>query len=521
MSSESTTVQIAPGLARPWAAARPRHSLRLTAAERKYLLVLTDLILVNVSLLAAVTMWNLFSLSLPALLAQAKWFITLSVLWGIVSTVLDVYDLARSANTTSIMASAGLAALLSALLYLAIPWLTPPVLTRRYALGFVLLTASTVIAWRVFYAQTLVQPAFRRRAIILGAGESAQALIQALKQAGQADDANPFCGTGYQVVGLVADQPAPMREDADEGGSKGRGSRRRLSSAAYRNQASGPDVPLLGETHQLVRLARQQGVDEIIVALDDERGLSPETYEVLLDCCELGLQVNTLATVSERLTGRLPVHYARRDLHLILSPADSPAARLYGALKRLLDILLALFGLVMLAQFIPWVALGNALTSRGPLFFRQQRVGQGGRSFALFKFRSMIPNAEQVTGAVWCGEDDPRITPVGRWLRRTRLDELPQFINILRGEMSIVGPRPERPHFVGQLAHALPIYRARHAVKPGLTGWAQVRYSYGSSVEDGRVKLEYDLYYVKHASFYLNLLILLQTVRVVLGFRGQ
>jgi lipopolysaccharide/colanic/teichoic acid biosynthesis glycosyltransferase len=133
----------------------------------------------------------------------------------------------------------------------------------------------------------------------------------------------------------------------------------------------------------------------------------------------------------------------------------------------------------------------------------------------------MIPHAEGVTGAVWCDEDDPRITPLGRWLRKTRLDELPQFINVLRGEMSIVGPRPERPHFVGQLAHALPIYRARHAVKPGMTGWAQVRYSYGNSVEDGRVKLEYDLYYVKHASFYLDLLILLQTVRVVLGFRGQ
>ena len=246
MSSESTIVQIAPGLARPWSVARPRFSLRLTAAERKYLLVLIDLILVNASLLAAVTIWNLFSLSLPALLAQAKWFITLSVLWGIVSTVLDVYDLARSASTTSIMASAGLAALLSALLYLAIPWLTPPVLTRRYALGFVLLTASTVIAWRVFYAQALVQPAFRRRALILGAGESAQALIRALKQAGQADDANPFRGTGYQVVGLVADQPARMEDGI-------------------------ADVPLLGETRQLVRLARQQGVDEIIVALDDEK----------------------------------------------------------------------------------------------------------------------------------------------------------------------------------------------------------------------------------------------------------
>ncbi len=496
MSSESATVQIAPELARPWPAAWPRIRLRLTATERKYLLILTDLILVNGSLLAAVTMWDDFSPSLPVLLANAKWFITLSVLWCIAGAVLDVYNLARSASTTSIMISAGLAALLSTLVYFTIPWLTPPVLSRTYALSFLLLNASTVVAWRVLYAQALVQPAFRRRALVLGVGESSRALIRALKQAGGADDANPFRGTSYQVVGLVADRPAQLGEDAD-------------------------GLPLLGDARGLVRLARQHGVDEIVVALDDGHALSLEAHEVLLDCRELGLQVNTLATVYERLAGRVSVDYAQRDLHLILGPADSPASRLYVALKRLPDILLALIGLVLLALIVPWVALGNALCSPGPLFYRQQRVGKGGRPFALLKFRSMIPHAERASGAVWCEEEDPRITPVGRWLRKIRLDELPQLINVLLGEMSIVGPRPERPHFVGQLARALPLYRARHAVKPGITGWAQIHYGYGNSVEDGRVKLEYDLYYVKHASLFLDLLVLLHTVRVVLGLRGQ
>jgi lipopolysaccharide/colanic/teichoic acid biosynthesis glycosyltransferase len=195
---------------------------------------------------------------------------------------------------------------------------------------------------------------------------------------------------------------------------------------------------------------------------------------------------------------------------------------LYVAAKYCLDMALALVGLLFLGVVVlPLVAIANALTSPGPIFYRQERLGKGGRPFTLIKLRSMVRDAERCSGVVWCGKDDPRITPVGRFLRKTRLDELPQLLNVLRGEMSIVGPRPERPHFVGQLAHTFPLYRARHAVKPGITGWAQVHYEYGDSVEDARIKLEYDLYYVKHASLYLDLLTLLHTVRIVLGAKGQ
>jgi lipopolysaccharide/colanic/teichoic acid biosynthesis glycosyltransferase len=174
-----------------------------------------------------------------------------------------------------------------------------------------------------------------------------------------------------------------------------------------------------------------------------------------------------------------------------------------------------------MAAITPAVALANALWSPGPLLYRQTRTGKGGRSFVLIKFRSMVVDAEERCGATWCEDRDTRITPVGRLLRRTRLDELPQFINVLRGEMSAVGPRPERPSIVGQLARELPLYRARHAVKPGVSGWAQIRYRYGNSVEDARCKLEYDLYYIKHANLYLDLLIVLQTLRVVLSMRGK
>jgi len=497
MTSKSIPVPIpSKESVRPWKMLWSRIGLRLAATERKMLLMLIDLLLINGALLAAVTIWNAFPLSLAALVDHGKWFITLSVLWLIIGTVLDVYNLARAASTTSIIINTSLAVLLSVFVYLAIPWLTPVLGTRSYAFGFLLLSVSTVVAWRVFYAQALVQPAFRRRVLILRSEESARALIHDLKKAGQGEDANPFRGTGYQIVGLVADQPTQ--------GLGGVG-----------------EIPLLGEARRLVQLAREHEADEIVTAVDDGRSLSVEAYQALLDCRELGLQINSLATVYERLTGRLPVDYAQADMHLVLGPTDSLVAYLYAAVKRLEDIVLGVVGLVLLALICPFVAVGNMLWSPGPLFYRQQRIGKGGRPFSVFKFRSMIPNAEQVTGTVWCGDKDPRITPIGHWLRKTRLDEIPQIINVLHGEMSIVGPRPERPRFVGELDRALPLYRARHAVKPGITGWAQIRYRYGNSVEDSRVKLEYDLYYVKHASIYLDLLIILQTVPVVLGFKGH
>lgn len=186
-----------------------------------------------------------------------------------------------------------------------------------------------------------------------------------------------------------------------------------------------------------------------------------------------------------------------------------------------MDLLVATGCLLILGLLIPLVALFNRLDTPGPLFYRQTRVGLGGRLFQVIKFRSMRADAEGGTGAVWAAADDPRITGVGRWLRKSRLDELPQVINVLRGEMSIIGPRPERPEFVDDLARQIPYYRARHAVKPGITGWAQVRYGYGNTVDDARTKLEYDLYYVRHASFYLDSLIALKTVGVMFKLQGR
>jgi len=186
-----------------------------------------------------------------------------------------------------------------------------------------------------------------------------------------------------------------------------------------------------------------------------------------------------------------------------------------------MDILVASVGLIILAFLFPVLALALYLDSSGPIFYIQERVGKGGRVFNLVKFRSMVPNAEVNGGAVWAEENDPRATRVGRFLRRTMLDELPQFINVLRGEMSIVGPRPERPLFADQLAEEIPFYRARHAAKPGMAGWALINYGYSSSVGDALVKLGYDLYYIKHQSIWLDVMILLKTLGAMVALRGR
>jgi lipopolysaccharide/colanic/teichoic acid biosynthesis glycosyltransferase len=228
-----------------------------------------------------------------------------------------------------------------------------------------------------------------------------------------------------------------------------------------------------------------------------------------------------MASLYERLTGRVPVEHAGRNLHVILPLSDSPGHRAFWAAKRLVDLLAGVVGLVVLGLIAPGVALANALRSPGPLFFWQTRVGKGGRPFRLVKFRSMVVDAEAESGAVWAREGDGRVTPVGRFLRRARLDELPQVWNMLRGDMSLVGPRPERPEFVAELVERVPFYQARHTVRPGLTGWAQVRYPYGSSVEDALMKLQYDLYYIKHQGLYLETSIMVKTAAVMLRFKGR
>ena len=469
-------------------------SLRLQTSERKLLLLVMDLLLINVALMVAVWIGSDRQMTAAMLLAPWKWYVTLVMVWIVAALFFDLYDLARSASTTNIMRSASAAAVSTTLLYSLIPNLTPTLQNRTQIFVFMGLAWLSIIAWRTAYSQLFIQPHFRQRALVVGAGWAGRTLVEAMRVA--PNDANPYRGTGYSLVGFIDDDPD-------------------LAGATVH------DIPVLGGQESLVPMAQTLEIDEVILAITHRHAIDSALFDDLLRCRELGIRLSTMSDLYERLLGRVPVQHVGRDLSMALPGADSAYHRLFGAMKRLIDLLGGLVGLAALAIAIPLVALANRINSPGPLFYRQTRVGRAGRLFQVIKFRSMIPDAEAASGVVWAAADDNRITPVGRFLRRTRLDELPQVVNVLRGEMSIIGPRPERPEFVERLAETIPFYRARHAVRPGLTGWAQVQYRYGSNEDDARIKLEYDLYYVKHASLLLDLRIALQTIPVMLMCKGR
>jgi exopolysaccharide biosynthesis polyprenyl glycosylphosphotransferase len=222
----------------------------------------------------------------------------------------------------------------------------------------------------------------------------------------------------------------------------------------------------------------------------------------------------------ERITGQVPVEYVMQNWSVVLPIEGDSIFNLYALFKRLMDVGLTLVAFVVFLVLMPFLALFIKLDSPGSVFYSQERVGLNGRVFRIYKFRSMRADAEARTGAVFSQEGDPRVTRVGRFMRKTRLDELPQLVNVLRGDMSIVGPRPERPEHVYRLVEKIPFYRTRHVIRPGLTGWAQVRYNYGSTDEDALVKLQYDLYYIRHQSLALDLNIMLRTVGKVVRMSG-
>jgi sugar transferase (PEP-CTERM system associated) len=273
---------------------------------------------------------------------------------------------------------------------------------------------------------------------------------------------------------------------------------------------------VIGTIDDIPAIVRDRAVDRVVVSLSDARGRLPmdRLLEMKLD----GVAFAHLASVYEEYTGKIAVENLRPSWFIFSDGFRKSAWT--GTVKRAMDVALSSIGLVVGAPLMILTALVVWLTSDGPVLFHQRRVGLQGKPITVHKFRSMRVDAEAATGAVWSQEGDPRITPVGRFLRRSRLDELPQLWNVLKGDMSFVGPRPERPEFVEQLTQQIPFYGQRHVVRPGLTGWAQIRYTYGASVEDAMMKLQYDLFYIKNHSIALDLYIIFSTIKTVVLRRG-
>jgi sugar transferase (PEP-CTERM system associated) len=334
-----------------------------------------------------------------------------------------------------------------------------------------------VTGWR-FALEWLSRVTPRERLLLVGTGPATVVLARELYQRKE---------LGVQIVGFVDPDPGKVGMPVINPGVIG----------------TIEDIPHIIGTH---------AVDRVVVSLADARGRLP--MDRLLDVKLSGVSFDHLASVYEEYTGKIAVENLRPSWFIF--SAGFRKSRIITAGKRLMDIGAAVAGLILAAPLMLITYAIVKLSSPGPALYHQRRVGQLGREFTIHKFRTMRTDAEAKTGAVWASAQDPRIYPLGRMLRRTRLDELPQLWNVLRGEMSFVGPRPERPEFVARLAREIPFYGQRHAVKPGVTGWAQVRYSYGASVEDAMEKLQYDLFYIKNLSIGFDLFIILSTIKTVL-----
>ncbi|MCA8974628.1 MAG: YraN family protein [Planctomycetes bacterium] len=324
---------------------------------------------------------------------------------------------------------------------------------------------------------------FGERVVIVGASEDALHLGRLIQH-------NPMAG--FELLGFIEEPNQPPIERRDD------------------------DAPLVGPIDNLLALCQREGISRVVVALRERRGRLP--VETLLACRTDGIMIEERESMFERLTGKLAVE-SMRPSYLIYGRGFTKDP-LTMALKRVVDIVAASLGLLLSLPICLLTVLLVKLTSRGPIFFTQVRTGQDGETFHVIKFRTMTVDAEKESGPVWATKNDSRVTPIGRFLRLSRIDEIPQFVNILSGHMSFVGPRPERPVFVDKLTHEIPFYPLRHTVKPGLTGWAQVQHSYGASVDDAREKLRYDLYYIKNMTLLFDLSIIMKTVAVILRGKG-
>ncbi len=396
---------------------------------------------------------------------------------------LGLYQRGVQERAAGFIVRLGLGFLLGTVALALLFYAVPPLFVGRGVLGLSLTIAfAGILITRAVFDRFAADEARKRRVLVLGTGVNAGRIHQQIEE-----DA----GLGFTVVGYV-----PLND---------------AKSLVPEYKTVLKDGPLLD-------LAIEYEVDEIVAAVDDRRRKLP--VDEILDCKMSGFPVLDLLTFFEKENACIKIDLLHPSWIIFSTGFQMGVGGLYG--KRLFDMLMGLLLLTAFAPIMILVAVASIIESKGrdPVLFRQVRVGQNGTLFQLYKFRSMRVDAEADGVARWATENDTRITPLGGFLRKTRLDELPQIFNVIKGQMSLVGPRPERPEFVDQLSKVIPFYGERHRVKPGVTGWAQMLYPYGASVEDAKHKLEYDLYYVKHAGVFLDLIILLQTVEVVLLGKG-
>ncbi len=462
--------------------------LRLRAGERRVLIVLGDFLMSTLALVIAIYIWGKAEARTTDFYVFIQqrlelWFFLLPFGWLLL--LADSYDSRRSDDLRKTTRAVSVAAAIGLILYMAIYFTASASLPRRGVAAFLLTAAGLTMLWRMIYIRVFTTPRFQHRALLVGAGETGQALLRVIQ------DLSP---PPFYLVGLIDDDPEKKGKEI-------------------------MGYPVFGGGESLLEVVEEENISDLIVAISGR--MLPQTFQILLDAQERGAQITRMPVAYEELLDRVPVEHLEADWILRSFVDEARVGAIYNVAKRALDILGGVVGLTILVFIGPLISLAIYLESGGPIVYEQTRAGRGGDPFKILKFRTMRKDAESEGKPQLASENDERVTRLGRFLRKTHLDEWLQFINVLRGEMSMVGPRPERPEWVNHFQKQIPFYRARLLVKPGIAGWAQVHFNYAATIEEMVQKLEYDLYYIKHRSFWLDIVILTRTLMTVIGFRGR
>lgn len=453
-------------------------------SERKMILRLFDVFFVLGALFFVGKMFEFDYFTFSTI--NFYWTIVLGVYLNFFGTIFEMYNLQVASNQFQVVRSAILTASTTVLVYLLTPVFSPALPSKRIEiLVFYLAVLVALFLWRMFYVKFLASSRFLQNVVLICDKEQVQVLISGLEHI------DPH----YKIVAYV-NSDCTVKDD---------------SKYHY--------VPNINKD-ELFSFVIENSISEIVIASQKTEGITAELYQQLLRLLETGSVIREYTQVYESKTYRIPVHYISRDFYRFFPFSRSNRNTLYLLSIRVFEIGTSVLGLAVGLVLFPLILIGNAIGNRGKLFYSQERVGKDGVVFEIFKFRTMISNAES-KGAVFTTTSDSRVTAFGKFLRKTRIDEFPQFINILKGDMAVIGPRPERPFFVKEIAEIMPFYETRHVIKPGLTGWAQVNYAYGGTIDDSLIKLQYDLYYIKHRSIFLDLSIAFKTITTVLFYRGQ
>jgi exopolysaccharide biosynthesis polyprenyl glycosylphosphotransferase len=461
---------------------------RLRPRERRSLLILGDILAGVLALMIGLLFWAYAdanqNFSLTFIQHTPGWFFLLPLVWPIFMAGLYEEHHARSWEQT--LRGVALAAILGLGLYLLVYFTSSPKsLPRRGFAIFILSISILELIWRWLYIRIFTAPRFMRRMLLVGGGETGKIILRIINQ-------TPH--TPFIVTGIIDDDLQKIGKTIE-------------------------GCEVLGGNESLLENITNLSITDLIVAISGQ--MQGNMFQALLDAQEMGIDITRMPVQYEELLNRVPIRYLEADWILRSFVDQARVDGFYDMTKRLLDIIGGLVGVLALLAMSPFIALAIYIDSGLPIFYSQVRMGRGGQSYKILKFRTMRQDAEPDGLPQWAEENDRRATRVGRFLRKAHLDEFPQFLNVLRGEMSLVGPRAERPELVKWFQKHVPFYRARLLVKPGITGWAQVNQDYASTIDETIEKLEYDLYYIKHRSLLMDIRVLLRTPAMILGLRGR